>query len=97
MKALSTRHWSDWAGTAAFTALALALWRQAPEYGVLVLPALVQELRKLRPDLPALCMTGYTRDEMQNEDGLEGVEFIEKPFAPAVFLERVRNLLPERD
>lgn len=44
MKALTTRHWSDWAGTAAFTALALGLWRQAPEFGVLILPGLVQEL-----------------------------------------------------
>lgn len=44
MKALSTRHWSDWAGTLAFTAIAVGLWRQAPEFGVLILPGLIQEL-----------------------------------------------------
>jgi len=44
VKALSTRHWSDWAGTLAFTAIAVGLWRQAPEFGVLILPGLIQEL-----------------------------------------------------
>jgi protein-S-isoprenylcysteine O-methyltransferase Ste14 len=44
VKALTTRHWSDWAGTLAFTAIAVGLWRQAPEFGVLVLPGLIQEL-----------------------------------------------------
>jgi protein-S-isoprenylcysteine O-methyltransferase Ste14 len=44
VKALTTRHWSDWAGTLAFTAIAVGLWRQAPEFGVLILPGLIQEL-----------------------------------------------------
>ena len=44
MKVFTTRHWSDWAGTLAFTALAVGLWRQSPEFGVLILPGLVQEL-----------------------------------------------------
>ena len=44
MKAFTTRHWSDWAGTLAFTAIAVWLWRRAPEFGVLVLPGLIQEL-----------------------------------------------------
>ncbi len=44
MKPVTTRHWSDWVGTAAFTAMALGLWRQSPEFGVLLLPGLIQEL-----------------------------------------------------
>jgi protein-S-isoprenylcysteine O-methyltransferase Ste14 len=44
VKPLTTRHWSDWLGTAAFTAMAVGLWRQSPEFGVLLLPGLVQEL-----------------------------------------------------
>ena len=44
MKALTTRHWTDWAGTAAFTAIAVWLWRRAPEFGLLILPGLLQEL-----------------------------------------------------
>lgn len=37
-------HWSDWAGLAAFTGLALVLWRRAPEFGLAVIPAFVAEL-----------------------------------------------------
>jgi protein-S-isoprenylcysteine O-methyltransferase Ste14 len=37
-------HWSDWAGLAAFTALAVSLWRRAPEFGLAVIPALTAEL-----------------------------------------------------
>jgi len=44
VKPVTTRHWSDWVGTAAFTAIALGLWRQSPEFGVLLLPGLIQEL-----------------------------------------------------
>jgi protein-S-isoprenylcysteine O-methyltransferase Ste14 len=44
LKPLTTRQWSDWVGTVAFTAMAIGLWRQSPEFGVLMLPALVQEL-----------------------------------------------------
>jgi protein-S-isoprenylcysteine O-methyltransferase Ste14 len=44
VKALSTRHWSDWVGTAAFTAIAVSLFRQAPEFGLLMLPGLLQEI-----------------------------------------------------
>lgn len=44
MKAFTTRHWSDWTGTLAFTAIAVGLWRQSPEFGILVLPGLIQEL-----------------------------------------------------
>jgi protein-S-isoprenylcysteine O-methyltransferase Ste14 len=44
VKALTTRHWTDWIGTAAFAALGLLLWRRAPEFGLLVLPAILQEL-----------------------------------------------------
>jgi protein-S-isoprenylcysteine O-methyltransferase Ste14 len=44
VKTLTTRHWSDWAGTLAFTALAVGLWYQSPEFGILILPGLIQEL-----------------------------------------------------
>jgi protein-S-isoprenylcysteine O-methyltransferase Ste14 len=44
VKPLTTRHWSDWLGTAAFTAMAFGLWRRSPEFGVLLLPGLIQEL-----------------------------------------------------
>jgi protein-S-isoprenylcysteine O-methyltransferase Ste14 len=37
-------HWSDWAGLAGFTALAVSLWHRAPEFGLAVLPAFSAEL-----------------------------------------------------
>jgi protein-S-isoprenylcysteine O-methyltransferase Ste14 len=44
VKPWSTRRWSDWAGTLAFTALGIGLWRRAPEFGLLILPGILQEL-----------------------------------------------------
>jgi protein-S-isoprenylcysteine O-methyltransferase Ste14 len=40
----STRHWSDWVGVAVFTAIGVNLYTQSPEFGLLIMPALVQEL-----------------------------------------------------
>jgi protein-S-isoprenylcysteine O-methyltransferase Ste14 len=39
-----SHHWSDWLGLLAFSALAVSLWRRAPEYGLAVIPALSAEL-----------------------------------------------------
>jgi protein-S-isoprenylcysteine O-methyltransferase Ste14 len=44
MRIESTRHWSDWVGVAVFLAIGLNLWRQSAEFGILVLPSLLQEL-----------------------------------------------------
>jgi protein-S-isoprenylcysteine O-methyltransferase Ste14 len=44
VKPLSTRHWTDWIGTLAFAAIGVGLWRRSPEFGLLILPGLVQEL-----------------------------------------------------
>jgi protein-S-isoprenylcysteine O-methyltransferase Ste14 len=44
VKALTTRQWSDWVGTAAFAVIALTLFRRAPEFGLLILPGLLQEI-----------------------------------------------------
>jgi len=40
----STRHWSDWVGAAVFVAIGVNLWRQSAEFGILILPSLMQEL-----------------------------------------------------
>jgi protein-S-isoprenylcysteine O-methyltransferase Ste14 len=40
----TTRHWSDWVGLIAFTAIGVSLWRKAPEFGLLIIPGLLQEL-----------------------------------------------------
>jgi two-component system cell cycle sensor histidine kinase/response regulator CckA len=54
---------------------------------------LLREVRKLNSDLPALCMTGYTQEEVASLDGLQDVSLIEKPFTPTTFLERIDLLL----
>lgn len=55
--------------------------------------ALLRELKGLRPDLPFLCMTGYSRDEVCAEDALAGAHLIEKPFTPASFLTQIDEIL----
>jgi protein-S-isoprenylcysteine O-methyltransferase Ste14 len=44
MKVESTRHWSDWVGVTVFIAIGANLWRQSAEFGVLILPSLLQEI-----------------------------------------------------
>ena len=57
--------------------------------------ALVREVTRLRSDLPCLCMTGYSQEEVASLDGLHATDIIEKPFSPAGFLERVQSVLNE--
>ncbi|MBI5833561.1 MAG: PAS domain S-box protein [Armatimonadetes bacterium] len=48
----------------------------------------------MRPGLPVLFMSGYTADALGHHGVLDdGVELIEKPFSPAVLVERVRRML----
>jgi protein-S-isoprenylcysteine O-methyltransferase Ste14 len=44
MEIRSTRTWSDWVGVVAFTAIGVNLYRQSPEFGILILPGILQEL-----------------------------------------------------
>lgn len=55
--------------------------------------ALLRELRKLRPELPFLFMTGYTREEAMGNDGSESAHFIEKPFTPGALADEVEKIL----
>jgi DNA-binding NtrC family response regulator len=57
--------------------------------------ALVREIKKVRSDLPCLCMTGYSQEEVASMDGMHSTDIIEKPFSPAIFLERVQSILNE--
>jgi CheY-like chemotaxis protein len=55
--------------------------------------ALLHELRALRADLPAICMTGYTQDDVLSSGELGDALFLEKPFTPAAFLETVGRVM----
>jgi two-component system, cell cycle sensor histidine kinase and response regulator CckA len=59
-------------------------------------PQLVDELRRRNLVCRAILVSGYTeRDVLQRSDG--EVEFLGKPFGPAILLERVRMLLAETE
>jgi DNA-binding response OmpR family regulator len=48
----------------------------------------------LRPHLPVLYMSGYTRDAIVHAGRLdEGVNYLEKPFTPDGLANRVREVL----
>ena len=58
---------------------------------------LVERLKKLRPNLPAVFMSGYPRGAITHRGVIEsGTEIIEKPFTPDVLARRVREMLDTR-
>jgi nitrogen-specific signal transduction histidine kinase/CheY-like chemotaxis protein len=57
---------------------------------------LVQEIRKSRPDLPVLYMSGYTDDAIVRHGVLESTaNFIQKPFSPRFLSQKVREALAQ--
>jgi CheY-like chemotaxis protein len=53
-----------------------------------------EELRKARPDLKALFISGYTADIVYEKGILdEGLVFLDKPIAPQLLLKKVREVL----
>jgi PAS domain S-box-containing protein len=60
-------------------------------------PELADRVRKLRPGMRVLYMSGYTDDEMLCRKGLpENSEFLQKPFTPHQFLQKARATLGTR-
>jgi two-component system cell cycle sensor histidine kinase/response regulator CckA len=59
---------------------------------------LARAARELQPELPVLCMSGYS-EQMLRDRGSEGdeVAFIEKPFAPGELTDRIADLLREAE
>jgi PAS domain S-box-containing protein len=55
---------------------------------------LVERLGALRPGVPALFMSGYTRDIIDNHGVLRaGLAFLQKPFTPESLLLKIREVL----
>jgi len=55
---------------------------------------LADELRKLRPDLPVLFVSGYTENGIVKDGILKpGVDFLAKPYSPDELLRAVRRIL----
>ncbi len=56
---------------------------------------LAQHLLRLYPDLKIIFMSGYTNDEEVVKDIVAAkVEFLQKPFAPSLLLQKLREILP---
>jgi PAS domain S-box-containing protein len=57
----------------------------------------VDELRRSRPRVPALFVSGYTQDAILQRGVLDsGMAFLPKPFTPSTLVARVRALLDSR-
>ena len=44
-------------------------------------PAMVRAVRKVRPDLPVLFMSGYAEEQLRSEIDVDDMHFIAKPFS----------------
>jgi PAS domain S-box-containing protein len=56
-----------------------------------------QEIKKMRPDVKALFLSGYTADAVHIQRLLsDGVDFVRKPIAPTEFLNKVRQILDRK-
>jgi PAS domain S-box-containing protein len=60
-------------------------------------PELVRILRKERPDLTALYVSGYAGEALLEHGLSEDDAFLQKPYMPSVLITRIRELLSRRD
>ena len=55
---------------------------------------LVEELRKIRPGIKILCMTGHSEDVFARQTGPDALlDLLRKPFKPDVLVRKVREIL----
>jgi two-component system cell cycle sensor histidine kinase/response regulator CckA len=81
---------------------ALALFAQGKSYDLVVSdvvmpnmdgPAMARELRKQRPDMRILFMSGYAEEQLRQSINLDKVAFLPKPFSVQQIAEAVRDAL----
>ncbi|HET9922753.1 MAG TPA: response regulator [Methylomirabilota bacterium] len=57
-------------------------------------PELARRLRASRPDLKVLCMSGYPESPDRETEGAESwTAWLQKPFTPDMFMDKVRECL----
>jgi two-component system, cell cycle sensor histidine kinase and response regulator CckA len=93
---------------AATAAQALAIARQSDQIIDLLLtdvvmptmsgPEVVKRVRETRPNLKAICMSGYTDETVVRHGILEsGVAFLQKPITPDSLRQKIRSVLDGED
>ncbi len=58
-------------------------------------PAMVRAIRKVRPDLPVLFMSGYAEEQLRSQIDLPDMHFIAKPFSVQQIGDKVARVLGE--
>ena len=56
-------------------------------------PAMARAIRKLRPEIPILFMSGYAEETLRNEISIENMHFIGKPFSVEQISRKVGEIL----
>jgi PAS domain S-box-containing protein len=60
-------------------------------------PELVKLLRRRRPDLVALYVSGYAGDALHEQGLSQDDAFLQKPYMPNVLIQRIRELIARRE
>ncbi len=56
-------------------------------------PTMIREVRKLRPDMPVLFMSGYAEEQLRDQIGIGDVHFLPKPFSVQLISDKVGAVL----
>ena len=56
-------------------------------------PAMARAIRKLKPDLPILFMSGYAEEQLRNDIDIADMHFIPKPFSVQQINAKVAEVL----
>jgi PAS domain S-box-containing protein len=59
-------------------------------------PVLAIEMRRMRPGIAVVFLSGYTEDSIVQSDGISGTPLVEKPYTAEVLLRSVRLALKDR-
>lgn len=58
-------------------------------------PVMVREIRKLRPDIPVLFMSGYAEEQLRRDIDIPDMHFIAKPFSVQAISDKVGAVMRE--
>ncbi len=58
-------------------------------------PAMVRAIRKLRPEIPVLFMSGYAEEHLRKDIDIPDMHFIAKPFSVSAIGEKVASVMRE--